>query len=61
MPLGELIRYFNATVGSGDSTLYDEGGRIAAWHDGMRLGSRVRQFSRSIVIFRSRIAKKTTG
>lgn len=39
MPLGELIRYFNATFGSGDSTLYDEGGRIAAWHDGMRLGS----------------------
>ncbi len=34
MPLDELVRYFNATLGSGDSSLYDEGGRIAAWHDG---------------------------
>lgn len=39
MPLGELIRYFNAAVSDGDSTLYDQGGYIAAWHDGLHLGS----------------------
>ncbi len=39
MPLGELIRYFNVAVSDGDSTLYDQGGRVAAWHDGLHLGS----------------------
>lgn len=39
MPLGELIRYFNAAVSDGDSTLYEQGGRVAAWHDGLHLGS----------------------
>lgn len=42
MPLTELIRYFNAADHDGDSTLYAEGSRVAAWHDGLRLGSRFR-------------------
>lgn len=39
MPLSELVRYFNLADEPGDSTLYAEGERIAAWHEGLRLGS----------------------
>lgn len=39
MPLTDLIRYFNMADHDGDSTLYQEKGRAAAWHRGMRLGS----------------------
>ena len=39
MPLSELVRYFNLADDRGDSTLYTEGERIAAWHQGLRLGS----------------------
>ena len=37
MPLSELIRYFNGA--SGDSMLYEQKGRVVAWHDGLHLGS----------------------
>lgn len=37
MPLSELIRYFNGAAG--DSTLYERQGRVAAWHEGLHLGS----------------------
>lgn len=40
MPLSELIRYFNAADSAGQSTLYPEGKRVAAWHDGLHLASR---------------------
>lgn len=39
MPLTDLVRYFNAADQAGDSTLYLDGERAAAWHDGCRLGS----------------------
>lgn len=39
MPLTDLIRYFNTADGAGESTLYPEGERAAAWHRGLRLGS----------------------
>lgn len=39
MPLTDLIRYFNNSDLAGDSTLYTEGERAAAWHDGLRLRS----------------------
>lgn len=39
MPLSDLIHYFNSTDAAGDSTLYLEAGRAAAWHDGLRLRS----------------------
>jgi EAL domain-containing protein (putative c-di-GMP-specific phosphodiesterase class I) len=39
MPLTDLIRYFNVADNSGDSTLYPDGGRAAAWHHGLRLSS----------------------
>lgn len=39
MPLGDLIRYFNTADSAGDSMLYPEGERAAAWHGGLRLGS----------------------
>ncbi len=39
MPLSELIRYFNAADSAGQSTLYPEGERVAAWHDGLHLAS----------------------
>ncbi len=39
MPLTDLIRYFNTADSGGDSMLYPEGGRAAAWHDGLKLGS----------------------
>lgn len=39
MPLTDLIRYFNAADSAGDSTLYPENGRAAAWHQGMKLTS----------------------
>lgn len=39
MPLTELIRYFNVADTAGDSTLYPEGERVAAWHNGLRLRS----------------------
>ena len=39
MPLTDLIRYFNQSDLAGESTLYAEGERIAAWHQGMRLRS----------------------
>lgn len=39
MPLTDLIRYFNTADQSGDTTLYLENGRAAAWHRGLRLGS----------------------
>lgn len=39
MPLTDLIRYFNTADQSGDTTLYSEGGRAAAWHRGLRLTS----------------------
>lgn len=42
MPLTDLIRYFNVADQAGDSTLYLEGGRAAAWHRGLRLGSHFR-------------------
>jgi len=40
MPLSELVRYFNAADSAGQSTLYPEGKRVAAWHDGLHLASR---------------------
>lgn len=40
MPLTDLIRYFNAADSAGDSTLYADGPRVAAWHRGLRLTSR---------------------
>lgn len=40
MPLSELIRYFNAADSAGQSTLYPEGKRVAAWHNGLHLASR---------------------
>lgn len=39
MPLTDLIRYFNHSDLAGDSMLYGEGERVAAWHDGLRLRS----------------------
>ncbi len=39
MPLTDLIRYFNTADSSGESSLYPEGARAAAWHRGLRLGS----------------------
>ena len=39
MPLTDLIRYFNVADQTGESTLYPEGERAAAWHQGLRLGS----------------------
>lgn len=39
MPLTDLIRYFNVADNSGESTLYPDGARAAAWHHGLRLGS----------------------
>ncbi len=39
MPLTDLIRYFNAADSAGESTLYPEGERAAAWHRGLRLNS----------------------
>ena len=39
MPLTDLIRYFNTADSVGDTTLYPEGERAAAWHRGLRLGS----------------------
>lgn len=39
MPLNDLIHHFNQTLSSGDSSLYLEHGRAAAWHRGLRLGS----------------------
>ncbi|HQU80234.1 MAG TPA: EAL domain-containing protein [Azonexus sp.] len=39
MPLNDLIRYFNTADSAGDSMLYPEGERAAAWHQGLRLGS----------------------
>lgn len=39
MPLTDLVRYFNVADQAGDSTLYLEQGRAAAWHRGFRLGS----------------------
>jgi EAL domain-containing protein (putative c-di-GMP-specific phosphodiesterase class I) len=39
MPLTDLIRYFNVADSSGESTLYLDGARAAAWHHGLRLGS----------------------
>lgn len=39
MPLTDLIRYFNTADSAGDSMLYPEGERAAAWHRGLRLGS----------------------
>lgn len=41
MPLTDLIRYFNTADSAGDSMLYPEGERAAAWHRGLRLGSLV--------------------
>jgi hypothetical protein len=42
MPLTDLIRYFNVADQAADSTLYQEAGRAAAWHRGLRLGSHFR-------------------
>lgn len=39
MPLTDLIRYFNTADSAGDSMLYPDGERAAAWHRGLRLGS----------------------
>jgi len=39
MPLTDLIRYFNVADSSGESTLYPDGARAAAWHQGLRLSS----------------------
>ncbi len=39
MPLTDLIRYFNVADTSGESTLYLDGKRAAAWHGGLHLGS----------------------
>jgi EAL domain-containing protein (putative c-di-GMP-specific phosphodiesterase class I) len=39
MPLTDLIRYFNTADSAGDSMLYPEGERAAAWHCGLRLAS----------------------
>lgn len=39
MPLTDLIRYFNAADSTGESTLYLDEKRAAAWHRGLRLGS----------------------
>lgn len=39
MPLTDLIRYFNVADNAGESTLYPDGKRAAAWHRGLRLGS----------------------
>lgn len=39
MPLTDLIRYFNVADSAGDSSLYLEGKRAAAWHNGLRLRS----------------------
>lgn len=39
MPLTDLIRYFNVADNTGESTLYPDGARAAAWHHGLRLGS----------------------
>lgn len=39
MPLTDLIRYFNVADATGESTLYPDGQRAAAWHRGLRLSS----------------------
>ena len=39
MPLIDLIHYFNRNNAIGDSTLYLEDERAAAWHEGLRLRS----------------------
>ncbi len=39
MPLTDLIRYFNVADNTGESTLYLDEKRAAAWHQGLRLGS----------------------
>lgn len=39
MPLTDLVRYFNSDARNGESTLYVIDGRVAAWHDGLRLAS----------------------
>lgn len=39
MPLTDLIRYFNVADTTGESTLYLDGPRAAAWHHGYRLSS----------------------
>lgn len=39
MPLTDLIRYFNVADNTGESTLYLDGARVAAWHHGLRLAS----------------------
>lgn len=39
MPLTDLIRYFNVADTTGESTLYLDGKRAAAWHGGLHIGS----------------------
>lgn len=39
MPVEDLIRYFNAADAAGESTLYEAGDRVEAWHGGLHLGS----------------------
>lgn len=39
MPLTDLIRYFNLADNTGESTLYLDDARAAAWHHGLRLAS----------------------
>ena len=39
MPLSELIRHFNGSDPGGDGMLNVEDGRVAAWANGLRLGS----------------------
>src|SRR5574343_66315 len=39
MPLTDLVRYFNVADTTGESTLYLDGKRAAAWHRGLHLGS----------------------
>src|SRR5574343_1702237 len=39
MPLTDLVRYFNLADTTGESTLYLDGKRAAAWHRGLHLGS----------------------
>lgn len=39
MPVEDLIRYFNAADAAGESTLYEAGDCVEAWHGGLHLGS----------------------
>lgn len=39
MLVEDLIRYFNTADATGDSTLYEAGERVEAWHGGLHLGS----------------------